>query len=492
MNSLLLPDLFAMAVLLSVLWLVRRRYPQHDIRLWMSALLLILLESVARILYGMHLPTGPHRALHAIALDAYLLAGMLFLRSSVRGLQRLPRAHLYFVLLTAPGVVLATVYGCDVNSRLVYEATTVAGVVLTAASTIALRRPRRYLVGLIAVWAPATYAAFTHSPRIVTYLLLAGVYLATAVTFGWSLPRSSSGRVAVVVGFVVWGGCFATHPWIASMHPQWVALASEVWNMQKFLITVGLLLILFERQVESNEWLALHDQLTGLPNRRLFEDRLGSAIARAERDGTALILFYMDLNNFKEVNDTLGHDVGDTLLCKVAESLQQVVRRTDTLARMGGDEFVLLATDVQVGNPARKEGRWARLRDSGERRAANPATAAKDGRPSSSPKVASRSDLQVSAEQTLDGDSHSRMVQQALSIEQTIRTAVNRPVKIWSRAGTHTLEASASIGSAMYPMDSTDPDELCRIADQRMYQEKGRDPASRAGLERMLSLLTTK
>ncbi|WP_419805199.1 diguanylate cyclase domain-containing protein [Terriglobus sp.] len=477
MNNLLLPDLFAMAILLGVLHLVRRRYPQQEIRMWMAGLLLILLECTARLLYGARLPEFAHRSLHVIALDAYLLAGVVFLRSSLQGLQRLPRAALYAALNTAPAVLLLTAYGAGVKGAVVYTGIALAGIAIAVGSSLALRRPISFLLAAVAVWLPVAGAALARSPRLAVYLLLAGVYLLTAGTFFWTLPRRSSGKVAVVTGFVVWAACFATHPWVATAHPGSVTLASEVWNMQKFLITTGFLLVLFERQVESNEWLALHDQLTGLPNRRLFQDRIGNAIARAERDGTALILFALDLNNFKEVNDTLGHDAGDALLRNVTESLLRVVRRTDTLARTGGDEFTLLAADVKTARAPRKERRWGRT---GDQKLDGFAETVPDGNGTA-----------PSGDGNGPQYERSPVLHHALRIEQDIRAAVDKPVLVQGSASARTIEVSVSVGMAVYPADSTDASELARIADQRMYEDKRRQKGARGGLDRVLSLLTT-
>ena len=87
---------------------------------------------------------------------------------------------------------------------------------------------------------------------------------------------------------------------------------------------------------------ALHDDLTDLPNRALLYERMEAALAAAERNGEPAALLLVDLDRFKEVNDTLGHDTGDRLLEEVAARLQGVVRRGDTLARLGGDEFAVL------------------------------------------------------------------------------------------------------------------------------------------------------
>jgi len=98
-----------------------------------------------------------------------------------------------------------------------------------------------------------------------------------------------------------------------------------------------------KRSQEELEYVATHDFLTNLPNRVLFHDRLQQAVARAIRTGTIGALFFLDLDRFKNVNDNLGHHVGDDLLKQVSTRLRKVCRATDTLARLGGDEFTLIA-----------------------------------------------------------------------------------------------------------------------------------------------------
>ncbi|MCA1983371.1 putative bifunctional diguanylate cyclase/phosphodiesterase [Nocardioides nematodiphilus] len=97
---------------------------------------------------------------------------------------------------------------------------------------------------------------------------------------------------------------------------------------------------------EKLTYLAFHDPLTHLPNRRLFEDRLDHALARAERLPTRHALLMIDLDRFKLVNDSYGHPVGDSLLIKVAAQLRRTLRREDTCARIGGDEFAILLEDI--------------------------------------------------------------------------------------------------------------------------------------------------
>jgi diguanylate cyclase (GGDEF)-like protein/PAS domain S-box-containing protein len=94
--------------------------------------------------------------------------------------------------------------------------------------------------------------------------------------------------------------------------------------------------------------IAFHDNLTGLPNRLLFEDRLETSIKMAKRNSLMLAVLFIDLDGFKAVNDTYGHQAGDELLIDVADRLNSNIREVDTVARLGGDEFVLILTDINM------------------------------------------------------------------------------------------------------------------------------------------------
>lgn len=98
---------------------------------------------------------------------------------------------------------------------------------------------------------------------------------------------------------------------------------------------------------EELRFLAHHDPLTALTNRSLFYDRLDSALRLAHRHQTGLALLFLDIDDFKLINDVHGHAAGDRVLCVIARRLESCVRETDTVARMGGDEFTVLLTEIQ-------------------------------------------------------------------------------------------------------------------------------------------------
>jgi diguanylate cyclase (GGDEF)-like protein/PAS domain S-box-containing protein len=158
-------------------------------------------------------------------------------------------------------------------------------------------------------------------------------------------------------------------------------------------------------------YLAYHDSLTGLPNRALLAEHLELSLARARRTASAVALLYLDLDDFKLVNDSLGHAAGDELLCQIAMRLQDRRRETDLLARQSGDEFLLLLSDLR-GDP-----------------------------------------LPV-----------------ARTAAEGIIDALNRPFSI---SGTD-FHVGASVGIAVFPRDANDGEELLRHADAAMYQAKAR------------------
>ncbi len=414
MNIQLLPDLAAMATLLTILYFLRRRHKQEDVGLWIIGMLFIFLEAIAHVFY---MSSGPrHVPAHVVALDAYLAAGIIFLWAASKHLFPRRATLTYLLLNSIPLAAVQTIYAMDIRRAAPYRITAVCGLAIALIALLILARTSRtkkvwWLIPVqLAIWGSAWIFGSMQMYRDAAYIPLFVLYLAVAVLFQFSLPRKSLGKVAIVIGFAIWALVFLLHSWVTN-RPQFIPVAAEVWDWQKFLVTIGMLLVMLERQVTSNEWLALHDQLTGLPNRRRFEDRLSQSIRNSQANGTRTAVMMIDLNGFKAINDSQGHDVGDLLLQQIAHSLRNVIRSPDTLARLGGDEFIIVASDLPIDSP---------------------------------------------------------VAQIVKNCTSRIDDALRKPFTI---AGLE-LAVSGSVGVAIFPDDAADEVLLRRLADQRMYEQK--------------------
>jgi diguanylate cyclase (GGDEF)-like protein/PAS domain S-box-containing protein len=164
-----------------------------------------------------------------------------------------------------------------------------------------------------------------------------------------------------------------------------------------------------KQAAERIRHLAHHDSLTGLPNRMLFNDRLAQAISLAKRDTRQFALLYLDLDKFKPVNDTLGHDAGDQLLKSVALRIRKQVRESDTVARVGGDEFAVILRDIH-----------------------------------------SREDI--------------------VTVAEKIIAELEMPFELGARK--QSVNIGTSIGIVVYPDDAQDHETLIKLADASMYKAK--------------------
>jgi diguanylate cyclase (GGDEF)-like protein len=235
---------------------------------------------------------------------------------------------------------------------------------------------RRVILAVIVPVAIASGVLFAWDQRSQErhYLLSTGLRsLAMAVAFvfaGLATWRRYGGRPGVgqhvvIAAFLAYGtlmGYQFADAVAGALRGNLVPFA-DVFSVAEFVIQVGLgvglVIVLLERERQAADeaalvaaHLAYHDPLTALPNRQLFLDRLVVAIANAHRHGHKLAVFYLDLDRFKVVNDSLGHAAGDELLKCVASRMKLTLRENDTVARLGGDEFTILSPEITHGEDA--------------------------------------------------------------------------------------------------------------------------------------------
>ncbi|MFZ6799638.1 putative bifunctional diguanylate cyclase/phosphodiesterase [Undibacterium sp. Di24W] len=175
------------------------------------------------------------------------------------------------------------------------------------------------------------------------------------------LPLIMVALTTATLGLLVFDGRVIGTTRLLLVFGAFMVLVFAVYRQTKLLAERDLLIeverALFEGQ-KKFQHLAHHDPLTGLPNLTLLRDRVSQAIELANRNQTKIALMFIDLDHFKEINDTLGHEAGDILLRTIAEQFQNLLRTTDTVSRQGGDEFSIVLSDVvdvsQVTNVAEK------------------------------------------------------------------------------------------------------------------------------------------
>jgi len=171
------------------------------------------------------------------------------------------------------------------------------------------------------------------------------IFYLLPVAFAFWQGELWSGSATAVAGAAAWliADLSAGHQYSHTVIPYWNALMRGL-----LFFVVGMLLVRFKRALERETRLATRDSLTGIGNWRHFEAVSGRELGRARRSGKPLSAAYIDLDNFKIVNDSRGHQVGDALLVSVALVLQECVRTIDCVARLGGDEFVVLMPETEA------------------------------------------------------------------------------------------------------------------------------------------------
>lgn len=406
-----LPDLGAVALLTCAFASVARRSHNSSGGVWLTGWIMITLHFAAFMFIGIPGPAGTVAGI--VGLAALTWAGLLFMWASVPYRTEKTSRWMLMLLLGANTLYITLISVVPGNSWMLVVGASLFGVLPLGLTLLTLRRffhALRWTVVFLYLDLSIFLLAFQrrpgNGPDLALNAVLFAVFLGCSIHFWFSYRRPTAGAFITIAGFLAWAAVFVVAPGLAAFWPA-LKVDAEVWNLPKYVAAVGMILLVLEDQIEHNKYLALHDELTGLPNRRLFQDRLASALERARRTGSHAALLLIDLDNFKLVNDTAGHHVGDLLLKRVSVMFSGRVRRSDTLARTGGDEFSLILEDPITREDAERVG-------------------------------------------------------------QSLMEMLDQPLEV----GKNTVRTGASVGIAIFPEDAATGEELCVVADRRMYVEK--------------------
>jgi diguanylate cyclase (GGDEF)-like protein len=340
-----LPALIALAILVVVFAAISRQHTRERVGLWLSGWILVLLRAAVQFAN----PAGRHGFQFevAIGVSALELASIAFIVSVAPNATTAARQLLLTVILAVPALTYTIALVSGVTSTTFYFACIGIG---CAAALLLLWRWQRTTLSLYVICmslgllvSAALMAWSVHHGKLeqAVEILLTAMNFFAAGLFWYSLRRNSAGVLATVFGFFSWGASFPLSL-LLQAHPA-TRLDVEIWDIPKYLVAIGMIVTLLEEQIIESEHLAYHDALTGLPNRRLLQDRLLQAIAHAGRTGKKIAVLLLDLDDFKAVNDTFGHRIGDGVLQETAARLLARLRAADTIARTGGDEFTVIS-----------------------------------------------------------------------------------------------------------------------------------------------------
>ena len=349
MNFAVVPDFAAIGGLIAVFWTFLRRTRHSRLNFWLVGWVLLLVHIVA--LFVAQNTAGSANGAYSVAVAMLVITANAFIWASNDQLDIQWRNLSIVVFSALPDVALLTCITYGAGAPWLYAALTVMG---TGSMLWMMRawhgtggeptvRWRTSLV-LAAYSVQGALLAF-HQPDEALSWMLTWHYLAVAALYRVTAARPSASVRFTMISFIAWAFVFPVSDLMSVLWPH-VHVDDEVWNLPKFLVATGMTFTLLEEQLSKAEYASLHDELTGLPNRRMLALRLREIMDQAKTAGTLVALIVIDLDGFKEINDTLGHAAGDEVLRWAARQFRSQVSDQDVLARLGGDEFAVVLTDI--------------------------------------------------------------------------------------------------------------------------------------------------
>ena len=349
MNFSVLPDFVAIGGLIAVFGTLLRRTRQSRLNFWLVGWVLLLVHILAQ--FVAQNTSGSANVAYSVAVSMLVMTANAFIWASNDPLEIRWRNLPMVILCAVPDVAFLTCDQYGGRAMWPYVAPTALGAVsmlwMLRSWHGANDRPSlRWRTSLaLAAYAVQGALVVLHQPDYAVDWMLTWHYLAVAAFYRVAAPRPSASVRFTMISFIAWAFVWPVSDLMAVLWPH-AHVDAEVWNLPKFLVATGMTFTLLEEQLSKAEYASLHDELTGLPNRRMLTSRLRESMERASAAGTRMALVVIDLDDFKEINDTLGHAAGDEVLQWAARQFRAQLGPQDVLARLGGDEFAAVITGI--------------------------------------------------------------------------------------------------------------------------------------------------
>ncbi|HKN22999.1 MAG TPA: diguanylate cyclase [Terracidiphilus sp.] len=341
-----IPDLICAVFMLWAFGSVPRSKQKYVSGIWMAGWVMMLIHSIAAMFTQLRgIWGGPIYIVYSVAL---IWAGLLFSHASIPHRDKRTSRWLLGTIEAASLVymtILCLSPGRHWAMNFAAALITICPLAVVLASFRSVIERQHWIVlafcASLSIFLLTVQNQHPYGRQLAWSGFLFTVYVGSCFFTFWNNRRATAGVSVTVFGFLGMALVFVLEPLQRAFWSQ-IYIESEVWHLPAFVVAMGMLLLLLEDELQHSKYLALHDELTGLANRRLFQDRLDNALARARRTGALLGLLSIDLNGFKQVNDALGHQAGDIVLQQVSAWIAGRIRGSDTVARTGGDEFSVI------------------------------------------------------------------------------------------------------------------------------------------------------
>jgi diguanylate cyclase (GGDEF)-like protein len=347
------PNILALGFLVLIFGSILRRRATDQLQFWFFGWVIMLLHFMAQLFT----PVLNLRVVAMLSACSIEIAGVLFLIAVSQVCSNHSRRWTMALAVAVPTLAYTVAVAWNAVSKPLFYGLLAAAIPGSMAMVWSFYRKITVyvaiaLAGILGVGAVMALAVHAGSYAAVVSMVQALLFVYCAAQYWRRFSRWSVGVLTATGGFLLWAAATA-FPHLDSILDRWVQAPISI--IATYSVALGMVLTLLEEQIqeavtasERISYQAQHDVLTGLPNRVLFEDRLTQSLARSRRNNTRSAVLCIDLDRFKQVNDTFGHHFGDLYLQTVVDRFRSRLRETDTLARTGGDEFTAVLTDLKT------------------------------------------------------------------------------------------------------------------------------------------------